>query len=271
MIESELMRSCILEALRREPKTQYVNLKLRTAVVAAERELPIKHGTSIGRIVYGQTSLRLEDERRFRETVWALVIEGIIAQGSNEASPAWPFLSLSEYGEEYLADSAPTPYDPSDYFARLQSTGPLDSIEERYLPQALATFRKGLPDASAVMLGAVSEHLLILLAESITNNDPAVASVMTEKLTGNALPLLRELRLYFEGRLSELPRNLKEGVGTTFSGIATLIRVARNDAGHPRLEVVSREQAFTNLQLFPHYRQWVMDAIGWTRSQSKLK
>lgn len=112
------------------------------------------------------------------------------------------------------------------------------------------------------MLGAASEHLLILLGEAIAQADPSAASTMEAKLAGNALPLLSELRRYFEGHVRQLPRPVREGLGTTFAGVANLIRATRNDAGHPRLDSVTREQVFANLQLFPQYRTWVVDAIA---------
>ena len=262
-IEPELMRSCILEAMRQMQRAQtwpqYELLKGAVAGVAQQRDLPVDVSSPFGGAT--QVGLRQEDLRCFREMIWSLVVEGLVTIGVNDANPQWPWLSLTEYGEKYAKEGQVTPYDPDGYLKSLTEVGVLDPMERRYIPQALAAFRKGLPDASAVMIGAASEHLLIRLGDEIEQKDASVATVMHAKLEGNVLPLLREVRLYFEARRTKLPRPLQEGLGTTFVGVADLIRVTRNDAGHPRLEPVSREQVFVNLQLFPRYRTWVLGAI----------
>jgi hypothetical protein len=250
MIELEILRSCILEALRREPQTQYVQLDIQTASVARERGLPIRDGH--------EPHLAPEVMRRFRETVWSLVIEGIVAIGKNEYNTEWPWLSLTEYGEEVVAAGRITPYDPAEYLRTLTPVWPLDEVEERYLVQALGAFRHNLPDAAAVMLGAASEHLITLLGERVEAADPHEASRAHSLLDGPALRLLVWLHEYLQQRKSRMDRGDRESLGTTFLGIATLIRAARNDAGHPALGTVSREQVFINLQLFPPYRSWLL-------------
>lgn len=252
--EPEMMRACILDAFRRQPGTQYRNLQLAVAAVAHERGLPVAYrGSPVlddGR-----------DIRRFRETVWALIIEGVLTVGMDDYNPSWPFLSLTEYGEECIRAGQITPHDPDGYLAALASVALLDATEERYLPQALEAHRRNLPDAAAVMLGAASEHLVALVAEAIEQTDPTVAATMRKRLDGPALPLLGEVHAYFEQRRPKLPRDLKETLDTTFLGIANLIRITRNDAGHPALSPVTRDQALVNLRLYPVYREWVHGAI----------
>ncbi len=75
-------------------------------------------------------------------------------------------------------------------------------------------------------------------------------------MEGPALALLRHLNGEMQQR--GLPRRLEEQRPTTFEGIANLIRVARNDAGHPELRVVSRDECFIALRLFQHYRDWIV-------------
>jgi hypothetical protein len=252
MIETELLRSCILEGLRRDPQTQYGMLEIATAGVANERGLPIT-GTH-------ELHLHQEDLRRFRETVWALIIEGIIAIGKDAYNDMWPWMSLTEYGETVIQGAQVTPYDPVGYIDALSASAPLDAVEQRYLSQALAAFRTNLPDAAAVMLGAASEHLMMTVGERIEHSDPAEAVNARRALDGPALPLLRWLQAYFDLRRSRLDRHLRESLSVTFAGVASLIRNTRNDAGHPALSPVTREQVFVNLQLFIPYRAWVVEA-----------
>jgi hypothetical protein len=253
----ELMRSCVLEALRMGPPEQYTNLKIRTAGVAGQRGYPVEPQP------HGRPPMLLrEDERRFRETVQALIQEGVLVPGMDESNDHWPFLSLTEYGEEVVRAGRILPHDTEGYLSALAQDRPLDEVEARYLPQALEAFRRNLPDASAAMLGSASEHLLIQLGEAIEATDRANAAAARRKIDGPALGLLTFLHDYFSRRRTSLTRESRETLDTTFAGIASLIRVTRNDAGHPAIgRPVDRDQAFVNLRLFPVYRSWVLSVI----------
>ncbi len=253
----ELMRSCVLEALKQNPKNQYISLQHATAGVAEQRGYPVQTQP------YGRPPMLLPgDELRFRETVLALIVEGVLVIGIDESNNQWLFLSLSEYGEEVVKAGRIQPHDTEGYLRALAAAEPLDTVEERYLPQALEAFRRNLPDAAALMVGAASENLLIRLGEAIEKADKAASAAVRKKLDQSALGLLLFLQDYFTGRRKSLPRELDETLDTTFGGIASLIRVTRNDAGHPAIgRPVDRDQAFVTLQLFPAYRSWVLAAI----------
>ena len=45
-------------------------------------------------------------------------------------------------------------------------------------------------------------------------------------------------------------QDVKESFDTQFLGIQSLIRIYRNESGHPTGKVIDREQAFVNLRLF---------------------
>lgn len=49
---------------------------------------------------------------------------------------------------------------------------------------------------------------------------------------------------------------------STSLGVASVIRGSRNDAGHPTLPRVERDDAFVLLRLYPSYRAWVYRVIG---------
>lgn len=253
-IDRELLRSAMLESLQRQPPQQYVNFQHNVARVLAERGLPVQDS-------YGHAAeLRRVDDRRFREILWQLLNQGLLVQGLDSSNPQWPFLSLTEWGEEYIRAGGPDAYDPDGYLRALDTDGPLDDIERRYLSQATAAFRIDLVDAAAVMLGAASEHVLLMLADAIVAADPAAGRVK-KAIDGPALALLREVHRYIEPKRKTLPRGLAGNFETTFLGVANLIRTSRNDGGHPALPDVSRDDAFVALRLFPTYRRWVIGLI----------
>ncbi len=60
-----------------------------------------------------------------------------------------------------------------------------------------------------------------------------------------------------------LPTELKDALDIQISGIFTLIRYSRNDAGHPTGQAVDRDMAHGNLLLFPQYCKRVYELIGY--------
>ena len=255
-IDREVLRSAMLESLRRQEPQQYVNFWHQVARVLEERRLPVQP-PSYDR----DPGLRRIDDRRFREILWELINRGVLVQGLDSSNPEWPFLSLTEWGEEYVKQGGPDAYDPDGYLRALDADGQLDEIERRYLSEATAAFRTDLTNSSAVMLGAASEHLLVRLANEIVVAD-ATATKVQKAITAPALGLLREVRRYIEPKRKTLPRDLAENFETTFLGVASLIRTSRNEGGHPALPNVARDDAFVALRLYPTYRRWVMRLIG---------
>jgi iron uptake system EfeUOB component EfeO/EfeM len=56
--------------------------------------------------------------------------------------------------------------------------------------------------------------------------------------------------------ISKLPKDATEDLDTNFSAIQSILRIARNDAGHPTGATLQREQVYVFLQLFiPFARQ----------------
>jgi len=256
----EEMRSCMLEALRSNPNTQDVGLRKAVYQVAKQRgliEAPPQSGRVMSFSVEADT-LTQELWGRYRDILWGLITEGVVAIGINERDAQWPWLGVTEYGKECLSAGEIVPHDPDGYLRALVISRPLDDTEKRYLPQALEAYRRNLPDASAVMLGCASEHLLLVLGEEIALSEPDAnrAKTTRKRMEGPALTLLRHLNSELQQR--GLPRRLEEQRPTTFEGIANLIRVARNDAGHPQLQAVLRDECFIALRLFQHYRNWIV-------------
>lgn len=253
-IDRELLRAAMLETLRRRAPEQYVNFQIYVAEVLWQRGLPVEQSQYGGG---GEARLRRADERRFREITWQLINQGVLVQGRDSANDQWPWLSLTEWGDEYVRNNQPDAYDPDRYLAALDEEKALDRVERKYLSQASAAFRADLPDAAVVMLGAAAEHVLLQLAQQIVDRDPAGSAKVRKGMSGPALRLLNEVQKHLERQRESLPRETLETFESNFLGIAHLLRRSRNDAGHPALPDVERDDAFVLLRLFPAYRRWV--------------
>jgi hypothetical protein len=256
-IEREALRNAMLESLRREPPSQYLEFKRNTARVLHERGLPTQKDAYSSE----PSGIRRVDDRRFRELLWALINSGVLVQGKDSSNEQWPFLSVTELGEDYLEHGGPDVYDPDGYVDQVAERHPIDGVEARYLGQAVSAFHADLPDAGAVMLGAAAEHVILLLAEAIGRADETTTDKVEKLLAGPVLRVLTFVTQYLENRKNDLPRQLREQLQTTFAGVASMIRVARNDAGHPALGNVDRDHALVLLRLFPSFRNWAYDAM----------
>ena len=73
----------------------------------------------------------------------------------------------------------------------------------------------------------------------------------------------------FEKRLSSfkgnLPEPLRDNLDILLNGIFTLIRMTRNEVGHPTGRVMKRNETFAQLQMFVPYCKRVYDLILWLK------
>ena len=242
------LRPFVFEALRKHHSSQYGNVSHDVAQLCDEYVEPRDGGKVV-------------------EIVWDLLIQGVLAPGHGGAHvQSSSFFHVTPYGRECLAAGDVIPQDPDGYMARLRERiGPnLDDVVATYVHESLLTFVARRYLASAVMLGVASERCVDLLAsqlvESLRQSDGGAA---LEKKLGHAgrsvkqrFDLIREHLLQ-----AELPIDLKDALDVQLSGIFTLIRYTRNDAGHPTGRSVDREIANANLQLFPGYCERVYGLV----------
>lgn len=71
----------------------------------------------------------------------------------------------------------------------------------------------------------------------------------------NYIDKFQEFRKRLEAHKPELPEDLRDGMSLWLDGVLDLLRIYRNDAGHPTGKRLDREDAFTLLALFVRYAQ----------------
>jgi len=164
----EEMRSLLLQALRHNEKTQVSQLRTTVAVLAVQKEIIPRDPPP------GSQRLPPNLYAPFLDELWGLIIEGVVVPGwDDDGNGAWPFLRVTEYGKRCVESGEVTPHDPEGFLNALDRVSPLDAVEQRFVRQSLDAYRRGLPDASAVMLGCASEHLLVTLGCALVDSDPA--------------------------------------------------------------------------------------------------
>ena len=232
------LRPFVLEALRKEPDTQFITVEHQVADLAPD--------------------YKPHDALVIREIIWELLIQGILAPGFNSSNLNFPFIHVTEYGKRCLEVNTVLPHDPDRYMERLQQqiAQPIDDILQTYVRESLLTFLAGRYLASAVMLGVASERCVDMLIDTYVNalNDACQKTAFEKKTKQAGRSVKRRFDVLRDELLAlSLPPELKDALDIQLSGIFTLIRYTRNDAGHPTGRTIGRDAAHGNILLFPQY------------------
>jgi hypothetical protein len=177
----------------------------------------------------------------------------------------WPWFHLSRFGETALAQRNPYRFhDTSSYIALVKNAvTDLSAAAERYLEEACAAFYADCLLSTTVMLGVAAEAeflRLVDVAAASTTHGGSFSSVKKEKFIRAKIV---EFQKRIRPQLAALPRDCTEDLDTNLSFIQSVLRIARNDAGHPSdAPPPSREQAYVNLQLFVPFARQLMKLRG---------
>ena len=270
-MDYEELRPLVLQAIKQilqgDAILQLVNVINVTDQIACERGL-VEVTQPWGTRGSGLCRMPQEDREKVRQIVWELILQGVLTIGLNESNPDFPFLSLTEHGNKVL-ESGETglPYDPDGYLRKLKTEIPnIDPIIEMYVTESLQAYLKGLMFSSAIALGVASEKAFLLLLETFTN---AILDSTTKRRFQRLQDTFRtkhkfdQLRAKLMSIRHTLPRELSEDLESQFDGIFNLIRVTRNDAGHPTGRKIERDDAFVNLRLFIVYCKKIYGLIDY--------
>lgn len=204
------------------------------------------------------------DTETFRELFWDLFREGIITLGLNASNPEYPWFRVASYGRHLLENqSTPFFHDAASYERVVRESIPLiNDVTLLYLKEAMQNFRSNSYLSCAVMLGVAAEHTFNLLMESVSksgNRGLPYAKLQKEN------KLLRKVEVFRRTAEQQtmMEYKLREELDVHIFGLLSIIRTFRNDAGHPTGEIISRDQAFTLLHLFPHYCKRMYQLKAW--------
>ena len=149
------------------------------------------------------------------------------------------------------------PRDPEGYLRRLRSHSPtIDAGALRYVEEALRAFNARCYLATSVMLGVASERVFDGLARSLRDAVGDSAKKLGEALDNprtSQFTRFTELRRVLEPMRVQLPDGLADTL--TLDAVADLLRITRNDAGHPTGSEVDEDTAYTHLQMAARYLQ----------------
>lgn len=190
------------------------------------------------------------------EALWGLVGQGLVyldtaRQGSSTDNWQW---CLSSDGRKAVQGGSWEPRDASGYLARARREIPnLDRLVELYLTEALSAFNSRCYLATSVMLGVAAERAFLVMAAAFASSGMPGAPALEKALAGrgNYFSLWTEFRKRIEPLRNELPDGL--GDPLTMDAVADLIRLTRNEVGHPTGRTIDEDTARVHLTIAPVY------------------
>ena len=199
--------------------------------------------------------------KRFQiaQTLWKLVGRGLVYIDFSQSAPEnWEWC-LTEEGVASAKDEQFNPDDPEMYLARLESDVPgVSDLVLRYASEAVRSYTHECYLASAVMLGVASEAAFLEMAQACVKWLGSEGDKLQKALDDPRHPYVAkfdEFRKRIEPQKTVLPPELVNGMSLTFDSVLDLLRISRNEAGHPTGKDVSREDQYISLQMFARYLQ----------------
>jgi hypothetical protein len=175
------------------------------------------------------------DSSTILEVFWDLFRQGVITLGTDARNPGWPWFRLSRFGETIKSQSQFRFHDTSSYIAMIKTYDPdISAAGVLYLEEAAASFYAECLLSASVMLGVAAE------AEFLRMLDVATSSTKWNSIFGPAAkqPFIRGKIKKFQEALTPhrktLAPKVTEELDTNLSMIQSVLRLARNDAGHPQ-------------------------------------
>jgi hypothetical protein len=243
------------ESVAYEPN-QWANLSSGVGEVFARRAA--KPGQPVSR--HEQPRLHAYDAELVRDVFWDLFRQGFITLGLNDSNPEWPWFRLSHFGQKALLTQSPYRFHDTTSFLNLVRAEIPDVSPEAvvYLDEAVAAFYADCLLASCVMLGVAAEaEFLRLIDVACVNKNHGSAFAPISKLTFIRTKIVKFQEI-INTLISKLPKTATEDLDTNLNAIQSVLRIARNDAGHPTGAAPQREQVYVFLQLFVPFARQLM-------------
>lgn len=197
------------------------------------------------------------------QTLWSFVGKGLVYIDIYQPAPENWSWRLTNAGMESAKDEQFNPDDPERYLLRLQSNVPdLSDLVHMYAKEAVHCYTHENYLASAVMLGVASEAAFLEMAQASTTWLGSSGKKLQEILDNPQQPYVKkfgEFRKRIEPQKSQIPSELTDGMSLTFDSVLDLLRISRNEAGHPTGRSILREDQYIALQMFGRYLKKLYD------------
>lgn len=207
-------------------------------------------------------------ERALLTAFYDLFRTGYLSWGHDLPNPSPPFCHVTALGRQALALRSRDPANPDGYLANLRHRAPLGPITDSYITEALNTFNAACFKATAVMVGAATESLVLGVRDALVARLQALGQPVPADLNDwRVKRVLSSLETMITAKRHALPASLFERFGANWPAFTHQIRTARNEAGHPvTVEPVTAEEVHASLLIFPELATLAEQVQEWIRT-----
>lgn len=206
------------------------------------------------------TPLDPHDKELVRDVFWDLFRQGFITLGGAGGDQAWPFFRLSHFGERALATQSPYRFHDTFSFISMVKTEVPDISADAttYLEEAIAAFYADCLLSCCVMLGVAAEiefQRLVDVAVKSATQGPSFSEVAKQQMIRQKIVKFHDC---LKPLAKSLPHEAVEDFEANFLMIQSVLRIARNEAGHAISATPPREQVYIYMQLFVPFARQLM-------------
>jgi len=173
-----------------------------------------------------------------------------------------PNVIITEQGKEaFNSDEIPV-YDPDGYLTEINASIPdLDPVIYEYLKESVHSFNRDCIMSSAITLGVASEKMILLLFESLEKSlkDDTDKKMMAKAANRKIFDKHKSIETMLRAKNKILPKEIYENCDLYLSGLFHLIRLHRNEFGHPTGTQIEKSVIRVFLKCFGIYLKKLYD------------
>jgi hypothetical protein len=249
------IRTVVLEVIDGLLK-EYVNAHLQSRAVLQ------RAASRIGR------SGDRQNEEALLASFYDLFRTGYLSWGADLANPDPPFCHVTALGRRALAQHSRDPANPDGYLSHLRSQAAVGPVVESYIREALNTFNAACFKATAVMVGAAAESLVLGVRDALVGKLQSLGQPVPSGLDDWRIKrVLSAIEVALVAKKPAMPTTLFERLEANWPAFTHQIRTARNDAGHPvSVEPVTADEVHASLLIFPQLAALATQLVIWIGS-----
>jgi hypothetical protein len=243
--------------------------------IIAEKDAYIRKDPSRGSLQQGSILQELQQRLGWSQphemqeailTCWYdLFRNGILSWGYNLSNTDQPFFHVTVHGRKVLENLSRDPSNPNGYMVFLLKNTAINPIARSYIEEALNTYNSNCFKASAVMVGAASESLVLTVQASLIKRMDSLGLNKPRDLEDwRVKKILVSIENVIKQRKKLIPDSLFESFEAYWPAFTHQIRTVRNDSGHPTsIDPVTPDNIHASLLIFPELGILVDSLMNW--------
>ena len=215
------------------------------------------------------TTRNIQSEQALLSQLHDLFRTGYLAWGADISNPSPPFFHVTESGRRLLARLTRDPGNPAGYKAHLYSVATINSVARSYIEEGIDCYASGLYKASAVMVGASAESLILELRDALSSKLNSLSRKLPKDLDDWRIKrVLDAMHAFFSTTKDILQSEIRDEFEAYWAAFAQQIRAVRNDVGHPSsVDPVTPDTVHASLLIFPELAKLQNKMVNWVNKE----